>query len=134
MKSERISARRQAGRSRKPRLQSSSDRRRFARVFAGLDPTASADMIEVLRRNRAANNIYDWEGLTAEAMHRTQAGREAEFLAAMQAADEISLYRLATIFEVMPVEWHGRAAVRPALQKMVRDVVRRDCNRISASN
>lgn len=133
-KAERNSAQRHAATSRRTRSLRSSNVRRLTRVFAGLDPTVGSDMMEVLRRFRARNDIYDWEALTAEAMRRTPAGKEAEFLVAYQAADEINIYRLTTILEAMPLEWQRRAAVRPALQKLIRDVVRRDCNRISASN
>ena len=102
-------------------------------VFADLDITSFASIIEARRRYKA---LAAYEGSTSfyeQAAHRVSIGKESAFLQSLQSDPEFELFELRQLLQRIPDGWRTQFSTTAALQALVKDVVSRNCLGISAN-
>jgi hypothetical protein len=101
-------------------------------IFAGLSLTSASDLAAANSRFRSGESPYWNEEFNRQAIARVRAGDEAAFLDAFGSNPSLGLLDVRGLLEVLPDAWTQRLSVRPALQRLLRTVCRRDAASVSA--
>ncbi len=106
------------------------NRRNYGRLFLGLDPTCAADLTTAATRLSSSKPPFEWRQFYSAAMRRVPPGQEARFVDALAEGAPPRIVGLSDLFQALPQDWQARAAVAPALERLVRGQVRRESRNV----
>ena len=102
-------------------------------IFANVAVTDGDDLLRAYTRFKAGKPPWSPELFHGTAIARLAVGQEAAFVAAVDAAAFSSVYDARELLDTIPDAWIASLAVRRAVSKFLKSLVRRHCTSISTN-